>query len=215
MAKQAGFRIKCVIKHGGKLMGDVPEVFYTFKAVCNKTDGVLRIEGLCHVKAVQPHLIGIYLLVPEAAFRSAGLVQDLAVEAVHCCAVLLFTGYVIKLEQRTARADVVCGEVGLLVLVDYTCAVNYCVVPGVNVVKGLLRSCVQHGFEFKAGGVVPFELSFLAVYVAGFRVTGHLAADNFKRQRSLGRACGQGCNEYYNASSHLLLYGSQIIPSSF
>ena len=45
-------------------------------------ESILHIEGLRHVKSVQPYLVGINLLVPEVAGGGAGLAFQLAVYGV-------------------------------------------------------------------------------------------------------------------------------------
>ena len=219
MAEKPCLGVERSVEDEAELVGDVLEVFRPFQGIRHKADGVFRIEGFRHVKAVKPHLVRIHPLVPETAFRGAGLFPKLGVEAVHCGTVLLLSGNVVKLEKRAAGADVVQSEVILLVLVDSSGTVYNGIVPCVHIVQdftvfGFLVH-VKHSLEFKTRGVVPLEVSFLAVNIAGFRVPGHFAPDNFQRQRGLGRACGQGNHDDKCALSHLLLYGSQTIPSSF
>ena len=95
VAQKPGFGVEGFVVDKAELMGDVTEVLCAGSAVRDIAHGVFGIERLGHVKAVQPHLIGVYGLVPETSFRGAGLALKLAVEGIHCHAVLFLSGNVV------------------------------------------------------------------------------------------------------------------------
>ena len=68
---------------------------------------VLHIEGRRHMQPIQPHLIGIALLVPEATVRSAGLMTQLFPEDVRCSAVLFLPSRLVQVKQLAAITDIV------------------------------------------------------------------------------------------------------------
>jgi hypothetical protein len=59
------------------------------------------------VQPIQPHLIGVALLVPEAAVRGAGLMAQLFAEDVRGLAVLLLPCRFVQVEQLAAATDIV------------------------------------------------------------------------------------------------------------
>ena len=65
------------------------------------------VEGLGHIQAVQPDLVGVNLLVPEVALHGAGLAEKLAPQHVGGLAVLLLVGLIIEGEEHAALVDVV------------------------------------------------------------------------------------------------------------
>ena len=84
VAQQAGvFGSRMCGVHQQKLFGDVVEVGGGLEG-----DGVLGAEGFGHVGAVEPHLVGIDLLVPVAAAGSARLKGELVVEELRGLGVL-------------------------------------------------------------------------------------------------------------------------------
>ena len=72
-----------------------------------KLGSVLAVEHLCHVQAVQPHLIGVDGLVPEVALVGSGLAQDLTIEGFDGLAVLFLTAHCVHIKQDAAFADIV------------------------------------------------------------------------------------------------------------
>ena len=68
---------------------------------------ILHVEGLGHVGAVQPDLVGIDLLVPEVALLGAGLGLQLAADRLNGVAVALVAGQVVQRKQVFALVDVV------------------------------------------------------------------------------------------------------------
>ena len=65
------------------------------------------VKGLCHINAVQPHLIGINGFVPEISFPGPGLCFDLLHKAVRRKTVLLCPRLLIKLKQHSSLIDIV------------------------------------------------------------------------------------------------------------
>ena len=149
----------------------------------NIAHGVLCVEGLGHVEAVEPHLAGIDFLVPESTLGRARLLFQLLVQAVHGAAVFRFAGDVVEREQGVSGADVVKGIIALFVFPAYcSCGVDDGVIPGVDVADGGLIAFhdggIEESLEFQAGSVVPLQIALLAVDVGGFGVSGHFGTDH-------------------------------------
>ncbi len=68
---------------------------------------VLGIEGAAHVDAIEPHLIGIHALVPEAARRGPRLRAQLLAQEIRRAPVALVTRPAREREEELARIDVV------------------------------------------------------------------------------------------------------------
>ena len=102
MIVQSGLGISHIFYNIGKLMKNVIIVLLVIEFGL-----ILHVEGLSHVHAVQPYLIGIDLLVPEVAFLGAGLGLHLAVDQVDGLAVFFLTIQGIQCEQSLARIDIV------------------------------------------------------------------------------------------------------------
>ena len=102
MVEQAGFRVAGVLLHEHKLLGDVGEFLGMVRDRC-----VFRAEGLGHIKAVEPHLVGIALLVPIAAFDVAGLCAKLVPEEGGGGEVALVLRDAVEEEKLAAEKDVV------------------------------------------------------------------------------------------------------------
>ena len=68
---------------------------------------ILHVEGLGHIGAVQPHLPGIDVLVPEVALLGAGLGEQLAADGVDGLTVLLVPEDVVQDEQVLALIHIV------------------------------------------------------------------------------------------------------------
>ena len=71
--------------------------------------GVRGAEGLGHVGAVEPHLVGVDLLVPVAAAGGAGLQGELVVEELGGLGVLFLLGDAVDEQDGAAHLDVVEG----------------------------------------------------------------------------------------------------------
>ena len=102
MSEQAGVRIAHVLVHEEELAGDVVEVGGLLEG-----GGVLGPKGLGHVGAVEPHLVGVDLLVPVAAAGGAGLKGELVVEELGGAGVLGVLGDAVEEEDGAAHLDVV------------------------------------------------------------------------------------------------------------
>ena len=147
---------------------------------------IVGVEGLGHVQAVQPHLMGVGLLVPEAPFAGAGMVLELVAQGLHGGHPAGIAGAVVEDEEGVAGADVVGVEVGLLVLVDDAGGVHRSFVPVLHVIEnvlipGSLAVCLpyfEEGHQLEAGGVVPLEPSLHPVEVCAVGAAGHLSADH-------------------------------------
>ena len=90
--------------HEEELLGDVVEVGGGLEG-----GGVLGAEGLGHVGPVEPHLVGIDLLVPVASAGRARLKVELAVEEPGGEGVLRLRGDTVEKEDGAAHLDVVEG----------------------------------------------------------------------------------------------------------
>ena len=147
---------------------------------------IVGIEGLGHVEAVEPHLMGVGLLVPEAAFGGAGMVLQLVAEGLHGGHPAGVAGAVIEDVKGVAGADVVCVEVGLLVFVDNTGGVHRSFVPVLHIIENVLilgslavgLPHFEEGHQLQAGGVVPLEPSFHSVQIGAVGAAAHLGPDH-------------------------------------
>ncbi len=139
MLEQAGVRIAHVLVHEEELVGDVVEVGGGLEG-----GGVLGAEGFGHVGAVEPHLVGVDLLVPVAAAGGARLKGELVVEELGGAGVLGVLGDAVEEEDGAAHLDVVEG-VGLGLVADD------CAVGGDAWIDGGLDEVEDRG----VGGVVP------------------------------------------------------------
>src|ERR1051326_4901562 len=100
--EQPRLRVARVLFYQDELPRDVVEV-----RVFVERRGVLRVERLGHVEAVEPHLRWINLLVPEASLVRARLRPQLFAQKRGGTPVLLLTRDVVESEQKSARHDVV------------------------------------------------------------------------------------------------------------
>src|SRR5947209_1450527 len=92
--EQSCLRVSCMTFHQYELVRNVVEV-----RVFMKRRGVLCIERLSHVEAVEPHLRRINLLMPEAAFRSARVSLQLLAQSISSFLVLLLFSHLVKQKQ--------------------------------------------------------------------------------------------------------------------
>ena len=65
-------------------------------AVFMEEHGILCIERGTHVETVEPHLVGINFLVPEASFFGAGMRAELITQMISRFLVFFFSGYPIE-----------------------------------------------------------------------------------------------------------------------
>ena len=107
MAEQAGFFVAHVGVHEEELFGDVVEVGGLLEG-----GGVGGAEGLGHVGAVEPHLVGVDLLVPVAARGGARLDGELVFEEPGGLGVLFLLGNAVDEQRGAAHLDVVEGVAG-------------------------------------------------------------------------------------------------------
>ena len=155
MLEQAGFRVAHVAVHQQELLRDVVEVFGGLEG-----DGVLGAEGLGHVGAVEPHLVGVDLLVPVAAAGRARLHRELAVQEFGGLGVARVLGDPIEQQDGAAHLNVVQGvRIGL---VSGNCSVGGYIL----VHRGLdVGKVVGVGGGMPLGGhAVEQEAEFVAVY---------------------------------------------------
>ena len=220
MPQQARGGIEGAVIDQAELVRDVGEVA-RFQRIRHEPRRIEGVEGLGHVQAIQPHLLRIDFFVPEASFRSAGLLPDLQVERIHHLAVLLPAGQFIQAEEGAARADMVHGIGAALVVRDAPVGVDDGIIPGIHIVEdGRIAVAVKHiqeGKQLQARGIVPLERAFAPVQPGSVRAAGHLAAHHLYGQRRLGRTGGQGCEQEEKSERfhHRLSYGFQTMPSSF
>jgi hypothetical protein len=139
VAQEAGVRIAHVGVHQQKLFGDVVEVGGGLEG-----DGVFGAKGFGHVSAVEPHLVGIDLLVPVAAGGSARLKGELIVEKLRGERVLGLRCDAVEEEDGAAHLDVVEG-VGLG-LVAHNAAIGG---------DAWIDGCLDEVEDGGVGGVVP------------------------------------------------------------
>ena len=103
---QSGFGVLHALFHGEELLVGI------LAALAAVVSGlVLHVEGLGHKEPVQPYLLNIDVLVPEAVVRRAGVVVQLAADGVQGPAVFLLAGQVIEGKKGAAGGDVVQIEV--------------------------------------------------------------------------------------------------------
>ena len=102
MIEEAGLWIARVLLHEDELMGDVAEVLRVMG-----DGGILGAKGLGHVEAIEPHLVGIALLVPEAAGGISRLLRELIVEKGGGGQIALVARDAVEEEKLAAEKDVV------------------------------------------------------------------------------------------------------------
>ena len=145
----------------------------------HKAGSVAGIERLAHVQAVEPHLPGIHLLVPEASVRCARLLLQLPEQRVHGQAVFLVAGLFPEIKQQTTGADMIQIEVGQLVGPDLALRPDHGIdkllhiVPVATVAGAAVE--IQQREQFDAGGVVPFVAALHVVQGSGIGVALQLA----------------------------------------
>ncbi len=88
--------------HVHKLLITVPAVLPVIIS-----EFILHIEGLGHIQAIQPDLVGIDLFMPEITFRSPGLAFQLTVYGIDGFAVLFLAGEFVQIEKSLSGIDVV------------------------------------------------------------------------------------------------------------
>ena len=146
-----------VFAHVAELIGDVLHMGHTVEAGL-----VFHIEGLGHVQAVQPDLVGIVFLVPEVAALAAGMGAQPSHVELDGLAVALVAGFVQPKEQRLAAVDAV--DIVLVALIIGDGAVGHDVglqiaqdeVPVVPIPRGPVS--VDAALEDAAVLIVPVGL---------------------------------------------------------
>ena len=104
MVEQAGCRVLRAFLHQQRLIRADLETQGTAELFA-----VLGADGAAHVQAVQPHLVGIALLVPEASLGIAGEVDDVAHQGIQRLAVTLVPGALVQIVHQDAGHDVIHG----------------------------------------------------------------------------------------------------------
>ncbi len=75
MVEQAGVRVASMLIHEGELVNNIVENGGLIENQC-----ILSAKRLGHIKAIQPHLLRIDLLVPETPAFRARLLAELALD---------------------------------------------------------------------------------------------------------------------------------------
>ena len=208
MAVQARLRIIRMLRHRQEMPDDI-RIDRRLQILRKISGSIFRIERLGHVQSVQPHLLGIDLLVPETAFRRPRLVDQLVEQHVHRLAVFLLSGQIVKPQQGTSRTDVVGREVGFLVFVDGSGRIDDGIVPAVDILQDFIPAIqfvnVKESLEFQTGGIIPLQIALLSVQPGGLGAAGHLGTDDLQGQRCPVRiAGGQDKGQKQGDSFHLL-----------
>nr|GFD09747.1 hypothetical protein [Tanacetum cinerariifolium] len=111
VVEQAGFGVAQVLFEQEQLLGRLIKPGRLFEI-----RRVLGHEWARHVGAVEPHLAGVFLLVPVAAVAGFGLLLKLRVQLLQGYFILLLLGIGVELKQELARVDVVEAVVQRLVV---------------------------------------------------------------------------------------------------
>ena len=149
---------------------------------------ILGIERFAHVDTIEPHLLRITLLMPEAAISDAWLVLQLQEERIHHLAITLLARAFIEFKERTSRADVV--DIILLASIAPHRAVglhNRIVVTlGIGIKIGAIIHLgrLHHRQQFQARRIVPTHHSRgHKINQSRGRVAHDFALDHTNRQR--------------------------------
>ncbi len=112
MSQKPGLRIAHVLIHQQQLLRNVVEILRLLKG-----DGVLGAKGRCHVRSVQPHLVGIDLFVPVSPARRPGLQGELVVNILRRLVVLRLLGHAINQKHGPSQLNLIqTMRVGMVVL---------------------------------------------------------------------------------------------------
>lgn len=127
---------------------------------------VLHIEGLCHIKPIQPDLMGIDLFVPEIPSRGAGLYVQLAVYRIDGTAVFFLPSESVELKQGFSCIYIV--QIAFLGVVGLNGAVlpDKMVDEGIGKVQVFLFFCneiqLQDGLDHTTINIIPGRTSAAA-----------------------------------------------------
>ena len=185
VAVESGGGVVGVACYGEELVGDVVPDFGVAVEVLVVVDGV---EGLAHEEAVEPHLVGVDLFVPEASFGYSGVVLNLVVECVEGCEVFGVGCAAVGFDEECAVFDLVDVVFGYFVGADCSVGcyegVDVCEDVFFNVGHGVAVGHAEHCVEFGADGVGPFgvflEVELPALGVAGYFAEGHVLGDGLE-----------------------------------
>ena len=179
MTEEACSRVKCVLCTCRELMYDVckERVLLLFRSIslC-----VFSIERKSHVEAVKPHLMGIYMFVPELSGLCARLIVDLLADHPRHTTVtlILVSIHVMKVKVNACRADVVHIIIRLLVLIDDTLLCRHGVSPVADIIHDLRKiislGCIQERLEFESCRIVPLPFAVSAIQIGSVRISLHL-----------------------------------------
>ena len=167
MAVEARGRVVSLFSSHPELEGDIVKVRDRLVEM-----GKGRIEGFRHVQAVQPHLIGIGLLVPEGAGLGAGLSVELLTGRQDRFRIADVRRDLVQGNQRPGGTDMV--QIVILQLVfpaDAPVFVQDTVKPGMHIgvefrdVIGARH--VQETAQFQARGIIPLVATFLSIQESG------------------------------------------------
>ena len=189
MAVEARGRVISLISSHPELEGDVVKVRDRLVEL-----GKGSIEGFRHVQAVQPHLVGIRLLVPESARLGAGLSVELLTSRQDRFRIADVRRDLVQGNQRPGGTDMV------QIVILHPVFVQDTVIPGVHIgvefrdVIGARH--VQEAAQFQARGIIPLVATFLSVQESGLGSPLDLGAHHPDGIRFRLRRAGckqQGC----------------------
>ena len=179
VAVEPRLRVVCMARHDCELVRDVIEG-RVLRVAFEEARCVARVERTAHVESVEPHLVRVHLLVPEAAFGHARLDRELRELRVDDLPQPLASAKIVHVEGELARVDAV--ELAVL----HSVAEDFAVLSH-HAVDVVLRPCEgffaqfrtplrdrERGLEFESVRVLPLRLLAL-VDSARNRIALHLA----------------------------------------
>ena len=186
VAQQARRRVQAFVVRGDDAGHDVV-VGGVLRLAGQEPGGVFDIEGIDHVDAVQPDLVGIDFLEPEGAGLGARLSVKLALDLLYGLAVFFVARLVVEVEKGFGGRDLVRAVAVGGVALDGAVVGDDAVVPLVDeVVDGgipVRLEDVQIGTQLHAGGVAPFETPVCIVQIGRVSATGNLGMDHLLGKR--------------------------------
>ena len=183
MPQQPGLLVAHVRVHQQQLLGNVVEVLRLLEG-----RSVFRTKRLRHVRAIQPHLVGINLFVPVASAHRARLHSQLIVQELRRLRVLLLLRHPVEQQIGAAHLHVVQGmRVGL---VGRNCAVcgHILIHRGLDVRKIV---AVPGGMPFRGHPIQQRALFVRPLVMAGHRPLLQDSCRHLLGRRGL-RECGSG-----------------------
>lgn len=127
-----------------------------------KYRGCHRVEGMPHVHAVKPYLMGVYGLMPPHAILCPRLFFKLLEDCLQCFVRLLFGEQLVHAQYEASRTGVVKVEILVLVARDVSLFVNHSGRVSLQIayyaVAAIRQVSVEHCLQFYSAGVVPARL---------------------------------------------------------